>query len=74
MPRLKMYLPKDYLVADESTTTGALPWTAEPGEVTKTINGKQVVGKVWTKAYTTQIPANKKEESVQNVVILDPIE
>lgn len=72
--KIKMYLPKDYLVADESMTTGASPWTAEPGEVTKTINGKQVVCKVWTKAYTTQIPANKKEESVQNVVILDPIE
>lgn len=74
---IKMYLPVNYFVAEDSMTNSGQPaqqWKKEPGDpVKKYINGKMVDCNIWTRTLGT-VPAQQADKSVNNVVILDAVE
>ena len=74
---IKMYLPVNYLVAEDSMINDnpgtAVQWVKENNPVTKYIDGKQVACYVWKRPLGT-VPAHQPDKSVNNIVILDAIE
>lgn len=74
---IKMYLPVNYLVAEDSMLNDnpgtSVQWVKENNPVTKYIDGKQVACYVWKRPLGT-VPANQPDKSVNNIVILDAIE
>ena len=75
--QIKMYLPENYMVADNSmvtndTGTATGIWTRVGGPVQKVINGKTVNAYVWS-TNIGALPQNANGTSVSKPVIISPL-